>query len=87
MFVIKIIGQSEDYHRKFFNFLRKKKINVNVHYIPVHLQPYYRKLGFKENLFKNSEKHATSSISIPIFPSLKKKEMFKIIKLINNYSN
>ena len=87
LFVIKIIGQSEDYHRKFFNFLRKKKINVNVHYIPVHLQPYYRKLGFKENLFKNSEKHATSSISIPIFPSLKKKEMFKIIKLINNYSN
>ena len=87
LFVIRIIGQSEEYHRKFFNFLREKKINVNVHYMPVHLQPYYKRLGFKKNSFKNSERHATSSISIPIFPSIKKKDIFKIIKLINNYSN
>ena len=85
LFVIKIVGKSEEYHTKFFNFLRKKKINVNIHYIPVHLQPFYQKLGFKKGSFKNSEKHARSVISIPIFPHLKKKNIFKIIKLINNY--
>ena len=85
LFVIKIVGKSEEYHTKFFNFLRKKKINVNIHYIPVHLQPFYKKLGFKKGSFPNSEKHARSVISIPIFPNLKKKNIFKIIKLINNY--
>ena len=55
--------------------------------MPVHLQPYYRRLGFRKNLFINSERHATSSISTPIFPSIKKRDIFKIIKLINNYSN
>ncbi len=85
LFVIKIIGKSEKFHRNFFNFLRKNKINVNVHYIPVHLQPFYSKLGFKKGSFKNSEEHAKSAISIPIFPSLKIKEVNKIVNLIVGY--
>ena len=63
----------------------KNKINVNLHYIPVHLQPYYRKLGFKKGDYKISEKHAHNAISIPIFPGLKKKEIVKICDLINNF--
>ena len=87
LFVIKLIGKSEEYHKKFFNFLRKKKINVNIHYIPVHLQPFYKEFGFRKGSFKNSEDHAKSVISIPIFPSLKRKDIFKIIKLITNFGS
>ena len=51
----------------------------------MHLHPYYRKKGFKHGDFLNSEKHAKSSISIPIFPNLKNKNIMKISKLINNF--
>ena len=58
---------------------------MNLHYIPVHLHPYYRKLGFKIGDFRKSEKHAETSISIPIFPGLKNKEILIISNLINNF--
>ena len=67
--------------------LRKKKINVNLHYIPVHLHPYYRKLGFRPGNFANSERHSKTAISLPIYPSLKEKTVKKIVKLINNFIN
>jgi len=85
LYVIKIKDEYKDYHEKLFNYLRKKKINVNLHYIPVHLHPYYRKLGFKEGQYKISEKHAQTSVSIPIFPGLTRKEIIKICNLINNF--
>ena len=44
--------ECDSYPSVLFNYLRKKKINVNLHYIPVHLHPYYRKLGFKEGEYK-----------------------------------
>ncbi len=85
LYVIKLKDQYNFLHKKLFDYLRKKKINVNLHYIPVHLHPYYRKKGFKHGDFLNSEKHAKSSISIPIFPNLKNKNIMKISKLINNF--
>ena len=85
LYVIKIKDEYKSYHEKLFNHLRKNKINVNLHYIPVHLHPFYRKLGFKTGDFKISEKHAKTSISIPIFPGLKSKKIIKICNLINNF--
>lgn len=85
LYVIKLKDRYNFLHKKLFDYLRKKKINVNLHYIPVHLHPYYRKKGFKTGDFKNSEKHAKTSISIPIFPDLTNKNIIKISKLINNF--
>ena len=85
LYVIKIKDEYKNQHEKIFNYLRKNKINVNLHYIPVHLHPYYKKLGFKNGDFKISEKHAQTSVSIPIFPGLKLKEIVKITNLINNF--
>lgn len=59
--------------------LRKNKIAVNLHYIPVHRHPYYEKLGFRKNDYPISEKFHQQSISIPIFPSIKKKELEYIV--------
>ena len=55
LYVIKLKDQYNFLHKKLFDYLRKKKINVNLHYIPVHRQPYYRKKGFKHGDFLNSK--------------------------------
>ena len=87
LFIIKIKGKNyKKIQRKLFNFLRKKNFYVQVHYLPVHLQPYYqKKFKFKVNSFPNAEKHAKSSVSIPIYPGLSKKNLYKLKNLINNF--
>ena len=85
LYVVKVKDESSFLHEKLFNYLRKKKININLHYIPVHLHPYYKKLGFKKGDYKSSEKHSISAISLPIYPNLKEKKVRDIAKLINNF--
>ena len=53
-----------------FCLLREKGVGVNVHYIPIHTQPYFRKLGFKAEDFPNSVSFYNRAISLPIFPNL-----------------
>jgi UDP-4-amino-4,6-dideoxy-N-acetyl-beta-L-altrosamine transaminase len=53
-----------------FSQLRAAGIGVNVHYAPVHLQPYYRRLGFTEGLCPNAEAHGREAISLPIYADL-----------------
>ena len=62
-----------DNHKKrksVFNFLKEKKIGVNVHYIPIYHQPYYRKFGYHKNNFRGCEKYYKACISLPLFPEL-----------------
>ena len=58
------------FHKDIFMFLRKSGIGVQIHYIPIHCQPYYKNLGFKKGDFPNSENYADRAISIPIYPGL-----------------
>lgn len=57
-------------HRQVFERLRAAGIGVQLHYSPVHLQPYYRAMGFREGLFPAAEAYASSAISLPLFPGL-----------------
>jgi UDP-4-amino-4,6-dideoxy-N-acetyl-beta-L-altrosamine transaminase len=57
-------------HRQVFEGLRAAGIGVNLHYIPVHLQPYYRDLGFAEGDFPQAERYYAEAISLPLFPLL-----------------
>ncbi|WP_458128186.1 UDP-4-amino-4,6-dideoxy-N-acetyl-beta-L-altrosamine transaminase [Pseudomonas sp. Z2-11] len=57
-------------HRQVFEGLRAAKIGVNLHYIPVHLQPYYRDLGFAQGDYPQAERYYAEAISLPMFPSL-----------------
>lgn len=50
-----------------FSGLRARGIGVNVHYIPIHLQPYYRKMGFKPGDFPAAEAYYARAISLPMF--------------------
>lgn len=56
--------------RAVFDALRAAGIGVNVHYIPVHLQPYYRRLGFKPGDFPNAEAYYAGAITLPMYPDL-----------------
>jgi dTDP-4-amino-4,6-dideoxygalactose transaminase len=53
-----------------FESLRANNIMVNLHYIPVHLQPFYKDMGFSKGEYSEAEKYYTEAISIPLHPSL-----------------
>jgi UDP-4-amino-4,6-dideoxy-N-acetyl-beta-L-altrosamine transaminase len=57
-------------HRAIFEGLRERGIGVNLHYIPVHLQPYYRAQGFAPGDFPEAERYYTEAISIPLYPAM-----------------
>lgn len=69
-------------HAKIFEELRNNEIGVNVHYIPIHTQPYYRKLGFNWGDFPNAERHASEAISIPIYPTMTDDEITLVIDVL-----
>jgi UDP-4-amino-4,6-dideoxy-N-acetyl-beta-L-altrosamine transaminase len=57
-------------HREVFEAMRAAGIGVNLHYIPVHLQPYYQKLGFKQGDFPEAERYYGEAMSLPLFYDL-----------------
>ena len=79
LYVIKV---DKSIRNKLFDYLIKNKIYVNLHYLPVHLQPFYKAMKIKRGDLLNSEEHALSAISLPIFPDLKKIEQTRIVKVI-----
>lgn len=69
-----------DLHREVFEQLRAAGIGVNLHYIPVHLQPFYRNMGFKSGDFPTSEAYYARAISLPLFPTMTEQQQSKVIK-------
>ena len=66
-------------HRDVFEHLRAKGIGVNLHYIPVHTQPYYRNLGFKKGDFPASESYYREAISIPLYSGLTTQDQDRVV--------
>lgn len=66
-------------HREVFEGLRKAGIGVNLHYIPVHLQPYYRALGFQSGHCPEAERYAGEAISLPLYTGLTDAEQDYIV--------
>ena len=70
-----------------YNFLRENKIFAQIHYIPCHLMPYYRNLGWKDGDRLHSEKYYKMCISLPMYPSLTDKDQkFVISKILEFYN-
>ena len=69
-----------------FKKMREKKINLQVHYIPTHIQPYYKKnFNFKIGDFPIAEKFYNREVSLPIYFSLKDKEIKTVIKYLKKF--
>lgn len=68
--------------REVFETLREKGIGVNIHYIPVHTQPYYVAMGFKNGDFPNAERYYSEALSIPLFAKLTFHEQLTVVEAL-----
>tara|TARA_B110000008_G_scaffold209315_1_gene208137 strand:- start:6659 stop:7834 length:1176 start_codon:yes stop_codon:yes gene_type:complete len=85
LYIIRIPKKSVTFDRlQVFERLRSNGIGVNVHYIPIYRQPYFKKFNFNYKDFPESEKYYSEAISLPIFPSLTKKQQEAIINIISS---
>jgi UDP-4-amino-4,6-dideoxy-N-acetyl-beta-L-altrosamine transaminase len=73
--------------REVFLSLRAKGIGVNVHYIPVYLQPYYARLGFAADDFPEAESYYAEAISLPMFPTLTDAQQQAVIQALKDALN
>jgi len=65
-----------------FMRLRDQGIGVNVHYLPVHTQPYYRQKGFRDGYCPNAERYSAQTITLPLFFDLTDEDQAKVIKAL-----
>jgi len=80
LYVIRLqLERMERTHVQVFDALRAEDILVNLHYIPVHTQPYYQRMGFKVGDYPQAEKYYREAISIPIHASLSETEQDIVI--------
>lgn len=57
-------------HRQIYDAMHAANIGVNLHYIPVHLQPYYESLGFSRGCYPEAERYFSDAVTLPIYPAL-----------------
>jgi dTDP-4-amino-4,6-dideoxygalactose transaminase len=70
-----------------YNYLREQKIFAQIHYIPCHLMPYYRGLGWKEGDMPFAESYYNNCISLPMFSTLTDRQLKIVIDSVVNYFN
>ena len=74
------------YRKELYDFLKTKGINIQVHYIPVHLQPYYcRRFGYGRGDFPVAEEYYSLALSLPLYPLLTDQEQDYIIRQVRNF--
>jgi len=74
-------------HRKVFDLLRERGVGVNLHYIPVHAQPYYQRMGFKPGDFPQSEKYYSEAISLPMYQTLSDEQPDQVVSVLQKVLN
>jgi dTDP-4-amino-4,6-dideoxygalactose transaminase len=70
-------------HRQVFDELRCRGIGVNLHYMPVYLQPYYRKIGFVPGLCPEAESYANEAITLPLYPGLTSEQVLQVTQALS----
>jgi dTDP-4-amino-4,6-dideoxygalactose transaminase len=71
-----------------FNAIRAENIGVHVHYIPLHLQPYYRdKYGYKEGCYPIAEEFYKKALTLPLFPKMNDEDINDVIKAVKKVTN
>lgn len=71
-------------HLDVFNGIREVGILVNLHYIPVHLQPYYQEMGFNEGQFPEAEQYYKEAISLPMFPTMTEEQQNQVVSSLKS---
>ena len=83
LYVIRLDPAQTDARRlQVFESLRNQGIGVNVHYIPIHTQPYYRNLGFEYGDFPQAESYYSEAISLPMFHGISEAQQDAVVKAL-----
>lgn len=77
LYVVQLLEAAD--RRRVFEGLRARGIGVNIHYIPIHSQPYYKALGFADGDFPASEDYYSRAISIPVHPGMTEADQTAVI--------
>jgi UDP-4-amino-4,6-dideoxy-N-acetyl-beta-L-altrosamine transaminase len=76
LFMIELLASDR---ARVFDLLKAKGVGVNVHYIPIHLQPFYQQLGFAVGDYPNAEKFYHRAITLPLYPDLGEHQQDSVI--------
>lgn len=82
-----VIFSLEEVRNKVYKALRLNNFGVNVHYIPVHTQPFYNQMGFYDGYCLNAEEYYSKALSIPLFVDISKDSQTEIINIIKDSLN
>lgn len=83
LYVIRLqLNRIKRSHREVFESLRMQGVGVNLHYIPVHTQPFYQRMGFRSGDFPQAERYYSDAISLPIYPGLSESQQDLIIQAV-----
>lgn len=84
LFIILLDHSVQEKHRVTIEKLREKGIQAHLHYIPIHLQPYYQQMGFKSGDFPCSEEYYKRAITLPLHPQLTEQDIDYIIAVLSD---
>ena len=84
LFIIRLSGEDIKNRLSIFNRLRDLGIGVNVHYKPVHMQPFYQRLGFGVGDFPEAERYYSEAITLPLHPRLSDAEIAHIVNSVKS---
>jgi UDP-4-amino-4,6-dideoxy-N-acetyl-beta-L-altrosamine transaminase len=83
LFVIRLKGQGSNNNRdEVYKKLINKGIGTNVHYLPVHLHPYYIEQGFHRGQFVESETYSEEALTLPLYPAMTEQNIEEVIKAV-----
>lgn len=84
LYVIRLrLAEISKTHRDVFESLRKLEIGVNLHYIPVHLQPCYQNMGFQAGDYPKAEQYYSEAISLPMYPTMTTSQQDRVITALS----
>jgi UDP-4-amino-4,6-dideoxy-N-acetyl-beta-L-altrosamine transaminase len=83
LYPIKIqLNKTQKTRQQLFCELRENGLGVNVHYIPVHTQPFFQRMGFKQGDFPNAEDYYQNAMSIPMYPSMSFNQQDQVVSIL-----
>lgn len=82
LFVVEV-----DDRKELYNYLREHNIYAQIHYIPIHILPYYKEIGYHDANLSNSEQYYSRCISLPMYPSLTNQEQEFVISKVLDFLN
>lgn len=84
LYVIRLqLGKIARTHRQVFEAMREQGIGINLHYIPVHTQPYYQRMGFRQGDYPEAERYYAEAISLPMFQTMSEAQQDEVVAALN----